>query len=174
MSEFSDRRLQSGSFESAATPCAHPVSADLPGQGLQWTNLAQAAIPGDNVTPLEYIITMLSSCVLTLVLMLYLDAVVPWQYGMPKHPLFFLQKSFWVGESEESMHLLSTRDSSKGQFVNGSLLKRRSSYSAQGHRPPPEVVDPFSTGSTGSSRSLTPTASGSMTSGPGHGFRPIS
>lgn len=38
---------------------------------------------------------MILSWVLWMLLILYLDAVVPWQFGMPKHPLFFLRYSYW-------------------------------------------------------------------------------
>ncbi|OQR71608.1 ATP-binding cassette sub-family A member 1-like [Tropilaelaps mercedesae] len=83
------------------------------GVGLHWSTLADEVIRGDNVTPLSLLLTMVFSWGIYLLLILYLDAIIPWQYGMPKHPLFFLEKSYWISDREESMRLLSplARDS---------------------------------------------------------------
>lgn len=65
------------------------------GMGANWGNLATVAVPADNVTLGAIILMMLTSVVVYALLLWYLDNVWPFQYGIPKHPLFFLQKSYW-------------------------------------------------------------------------------
>ncbi|XP_022703187.1 ATP-binding cassette sub-family A member 3-like isoform X4 [Varroa jacobsoni] len=60
--------------------------------GVQWTNIAKLASPGDSVSLLAMLIAIVLSCVLYMFLIFYLDAVNPWQPGIPK-PLFFLCQS---------------------------------------------------------------------------------
>lgn len=48
-------------------------------------------------------ISMVTSCVIYSVLLGYLDAVWPWQPGVPKSPLFFLTFSFWCPRKNEQI-----------------------------------------------------------------------
>lgn len=74
----------------------------LEGQGIgaKWSNLGTEAVPADNVTLGEIVLIMLTSVLIYALLLWYLDNVWPFQYGIPKHPLFFLQKSYWYSSLE--------------------------------------------------------------------------
>ncbi|XP_075727970.1 phospholipid-transporting ATPase ABCA3-like isoform X4 [Rhipicephalus microplus] len=65
----------------------------LEGQGIgaKWSNLGMEAVPADNVTLGQIILIMLTSVLIYALLLWYLDNVWPFQYGIPKHPFFFLQ-----------------------------------------------------------------------------------
>uniref|UniRef100_A0A131Y9J2 ATP-binding cassette, subfamily A (ABC1), member 3 n=1 Tax=Rhipicephalus appendiculatus TaxID=34631 RepID=A0A131Y9J2_RHIAP len=65
----------------------------LEGQGIgaKWSNLGMEAVPADNVTLGQIVLIMLVSVLIYALLLWYLDNVWPFQYGIPKHPLFFLQ-----------------------------------------------------------------------------------
>ncbi|XP_049274469.1 phospholipid-transporting ATPase ABCA3-like isoform X2 [Rhipicephalus sanguineus] len=65
----------------------------LEGQGIgaKWSNLGMEAVPADNVTLGQIVLIMLASVLIYALLLWYLDNVWPFQYGIPKHPLFFLQ-----------------------------------------------------------------------------------
>ncbi|KAK8788092.1 hypothetical protein V5799_022135, partial [Amblyomma americanum] len=62
------------------------------GIGAKWSNLGVVAVPADNVTLGQVVLMMLVSVFIYALLLWYLDNVWPFQYGIPKHPLFFLQK----------------------------------------------------------------------------------
>ncbi|KYR02910.1 ABC transporter A family protein [Tieghemostelium lacteum] len=51
----------------------------------------------------EIIGFMIVEAIIFMVLALYLEEVLPSDYGVKRHPLFFLKKSFWTGERDESM-----------------------------------------------------------------------
>lgn len=65
------------------------------GIGAKWSNLGIVAVPADNITLGQVVLMMLVSVLIYALLLWYLDNVWPFQYGIPKHPLFFLQKSYW-------------------------------------------------------------------------------
>ncbi|XP_077531563.1 phospholipid-transporting ATPase ABCA3-like isoform X3 [Haemaphysalis longicornis] len=65
------------------------------GMGANWGNLATVAVPADNVTLGAIVLMMLASVLIYALLLWYLDNVWPFQYGIPKHPFFFIQKSYW-------------------------------------------------------------------------------
>lgn len=88
--------------------------AKFAGEGLQWHNINQAVIPGDNIAPIEIIYAMLLSWLLYLMLAMYLDAINPWQYGNANHPLFFLLPSYWCPTVADFSHKASVRNSNKG------------------------------------------------------------
>ncbi|OQR66154.1 ATP-binding cassette sub-family A member 1-like [Tropilaelaps mercedesae] len=73
--------------------------------GLQFSNLNQYAAPGDNITMLDLLLTFVGSSVLLSCLIFYLDAVLPWQYGIPKEPLFLFRKSYWIATTDKSKNL---------------------------------------------------------------------
>ncbi|CAN8022545.1 unnamed protein product [Ixodes persulcatus] len=70
------------------------------GIGASWTNLNDQAVPADNVTLLEIVLVMIGSVFIYGLLLWYLDNVWPYQYGIPKHPLYFLQKSYWYSSAD--------------------------------------------------------------------------
>ncbi|XP_022668919.1 ATP-binding cassette sub-family A member 3-like isoform X3 [Varroa destructor] len=88
------------------------------GEGLQWHNINQAVIPGDNIAPIEIIYAMLLSWLLYLLLAMYLDAINPWQYGNANHPLFFLLPSYWCPTVADFSHKASVRNSNKEMIEN--------------------------------------------------------
>lgn len=79
----------------------------LEGQGIgaKWSNLGMEAVPADNVTLGEIVLIMLTSVLIYALLLWYLDNVWPFQYGIPKHPLFFLQKSYWYTELDHDSEM---------------------------------------------------------------------
>ncbi|KAH8024624.1 hypothetical protein HPB51_000064 [Rhipicephalus microplus] len=64
-------------------------------QGARWSNIGMTGSPYDNVTLAVMFCVVLGYCVLYAVLVWYLDNVWPWQYGIPKEPLFFNRGSYW-------------------------------------------------------------------------------
>ncbi|XP_022688047.1 ATP-binding cassette sub-family A member 3-like [Varroa jacobsoni] len=88
------------------------------GEGLQWHNINQAVIPGDNIAPIEIIYAMLLSWLLYLLLAMYLDAINPWQYGNANHPLFFLLPSYWCPTVADFSHKASVQNSNKEMIEN--------------------------------------------------------
>ncbi|XP_040061354.3 LOW QUALITY PROTEIN: phospholipid-transporting ATPase ABCA3 [Ixodes scapularis] len=70
------------------------------GIGASWTNINNQAVPSDNVTLLEIMLVMIGSVFIYGLLLWYLDNVWPYQYGIPKHPLYFLQKSYWYSSTD--------------------------------------------------------------------------
>ncbi|XP_075740873.1 phospholipid-transporting ATPase ABCA3-like [Rhipicephalus microplus] len=64
-------------------------------QGARWSNIDMTGSPYDNVTLTVMFCVVLGYCVLYAVLVWYLDNVWPWQYGIPKEPLFFTRGSYW-------------------------------------------------------------------------------
>ncbi|CAN7995326.1 unnamed protein product [Ixodes hexagonus] len=70
------------------------------GKGASWANMNSQAVPADNVTLLDVVLVMIASVFMYGVLLWYLDNVWPYQYGIPKHPLYFLQKSYWYSSTD--------------------------------------------------------------------------
>ena len=72
--------------------------------GAQWYNIM------GNVNDTEYtqipigmsMIFMVMDGIIYYLIAWYIDAVFPGQYGVPRAPYFFLQKSYWTGKSEKS------------------------------------------------------------------------
>ncbi|XP_063224088.1 phospholipid-transporting ATPase ABCA3-like isoform X2 [Bacillus rossius redtenbacheri] len=67
------------------------------GRGLQWDSLWQPATQGDSVVFGHVLIFLVVDAVLYLLIALYVEAVYPGLYGVPKPWNFFLKKSFWCG-----------------------------------------------------------------------------
>lgn len=74
------------------------------GIGASWSHLWSPAMPGDNVSLGQVMLMMLASIFLYALLLWYLDNIWPLQYGIPKHPLFFLQRSYWQPETDKLDH----------------------------------------------------------------------
>ena len=74
------------------------------GIGAQWNNIM------GNVNDTEYtqipigitMVFMFVDGVIYYLIAWYIDAVFPGQYGVPRPPYFFLQKSYWTGKSDKS------------------------------------------------------------------------
>lgn len=63
----------------------------LADNGAHWSNVHRLGSPYDNVTILEVLLAVLVYCFVCASLVWYLDNVWPWQYGIPKTPLFFIK-----------------------------------------------------------------------------------
>ncbi|OQR74222.1 ATP-binding cassette sub-family A member 1-like [Tropilaelaps mercedesae] len=73
------------------------------GIGAQWNNLLKIAHVDDNISLSDIIDMVILSYVVFIALIFYIDAVVPWQAGIPKHPLFFLKRSYWYGSAPSAL-----------------------------------------------------------------------
>ncbi|KAK8778291.1 hypothetical protein V5799_020368 [Amblyomma americanum] len=58
-------------------------------EGARWSNLRATGSPYDNVTLVSMSLVVCAYCVVYAIVVWYLDNVWPWQYGIPKEPLFF-------------------------------------------------------------------------------------
>ncbi|KAK7870569.1 hypothetical protein R5R35_009078 [Gryllus longicercus] len=67
------------------------------GEGLRWDNVWQPATQDDNLTMGHILVMLLLDSLLYLVVTLYVEAVFPGSYGVPKPWYFPLQKSYWCG-----------------------------------------------------------------------------
>ncbi|CAN8002787.1 unnamed protein product, partial [Ixodes pacificus] len=56
--------------------------------GSRWSNLHLPGSPYDNVTLLHMVVVVFIYCLIYALFVWYLDNVWPWQYGIPKEPLF--------------------------------------------------------------------------------------
>lgn len=76
--------------------------------GLTFSTLFDSGSLGVNVTPLFVFIVGIVSLPPYLILIWYLDNVWPFQPGIPKPPLFFLELSYWFNEKRENRNQTST------------------------------------------------------------------
>ncbi|XP_022661624.1 ATP-binding cassette sub-family A member 2-like isoform X2 [Varroa destructor] len=102
------------------------------GIGAHWKNVRMIAQAGDNCSLLDIMGMMLLSWIIFAILIFYLDAVIPWQLGIPKHPLFVFQRSYWCPQS-------SSFDSSK---TTSSTSKAQNSQAAMFESPPVNIGHP--------------------------------
>ncbi|KAF5273700.1 hypothetical protein FQA39_LY07390 [Lamprigera yunnana] len=65
------------------------------GEGLQWHNIWKTTTPDDNLTLGHLIIMLIVDSLLYLIIALYVEAVKPGEYGVPKEWFFFVKPSFW-------------------------------------------------------------------------------
>lgn len=103
-------------------------------EGAQFSNLARIARAGDNITLLGVLTMMVASWFVYAFLIFYLDAVIPWQYGVPKSPFFLLKRSYWFPTCAKDLDNVSTRH----------LIDRESSVkdTSMFEKPPPNSGDP--------------------------------
>lgn len=71
--------------------------------GARWSNIADPAVHGDNISLLTIILIMVASLFMYSFLIFYLDNVIPWQFGVPKSPFFLFQISFWCPSREPNL-----------------------------------------------------------------------
>ncbi|XP_022660868.1 ATP-binding cassette sub-family A member 7-like isoform X2 [Varroa destructor] len=89
------------------------------GIGAQWTNIAERAEP-ENISLLDIITMMVISCALYAFLAFYLDSVLPWQQGIPKHPLFLCQRTYWCPPQTDE-----DEDDLSGSVIEDSAFRAR-------------------------------------------------
>ncbi|OQR76348.1 ATP-binding cassette sub-family A member 1-like [Tropilaelaps mercedesae] len=65
------------------------------GRGAKWTNIHHISKAGDNVTLLGILGMMVLSWLIFGFLIFYLDAINPWQLGVPKSPFFLFRRTYW-------------------------------------------------------------------------------
>lgn len=73
--------------------------------GLQWSNMWKTVTPDDSLT-LGYIMLMLIlDTFLYLLIALYVEAIFPGEYGVPKEWYFPFTSSFWCGQPRSTGRL---------------------------------------------------------------------
>ncbi|XP_076318605.1 phospholipid-transporting ATPase ABCA3-like isoform X2 [Tachypleus tridentatus] len=86
-------------------------------EGATWANIGKAALPGDNLTLGGIMGIMIASLVVYGVIIWYVDAVWPWQFGIPKPVYFPLMPSYWCKrKSSLTCNVEELDDSSKRNF----------------------------------------------------------
>ncbi|KAK5642701.1 hypothetical protein RI129_008868 [Pyrocoelia pectoralis] len=68
------------------------------GDGLQWHNIWKTSTPDDNLTMGYLIIMLVVDAFVYLLIALYVEAVFPGEYGVPKPWYFPVTRSFWCGQ----------------------------------------------------------------------------
>ncbi|XP_055935809.1 phospholipid-transporting ATPase ABCA1-like [Argiope bruennichi] len=84
-------------------------------EGVQWNNMDELTLIPDMSMSMT-LGMMLVSCVLYIFAIWYLDAVWPWQPGVPKPFYFLFTRSYWCGnkaDSEEDLQLLGKPNNSE-------------------------------------------------------------
>ncbi|KAK7490493.1 hypothetical protein BaRGS_00018279 [Batillaria attramentaria] len=77
--------------------CAYIAEYERQALGCQWSNIGESLMPDDSFNLKSCIVMMLLDSVVYLTLTLYIEAVFPGQYGMPRKWYFPLQPSYWCG-----------------------------------------------------------------------------
>ncbi|XP_076318610.1 phospholipid-transporting ATPase ABCA3-like [Tachypleus tridentatus] len=86
-------------------------------EGATWANLGKAAVPGDNLTLGAIMGMMVASLVVYGVIIWYVDAVWPWQFGIPKPVYFPFTPSYWGRrKSHFKYREIELEDSSKTTY----------------------------------------------------------
>ncbi|KAM7293395.1 retinal-specific phospholipid-transporting ATPase ABCA4 [Ixodes scapularis] len=88
-----------------------PACAPCAGGGSRWNNLHLPGSPYDNVTLLHMVVVVSVYCLIYALFVWYLDNVWPWQYGIPKEPLFCFKWRYWQPPSFHSMKTEACSDS---------------------------------------------------------------
>lgn len=70
------------------------------GTGIQWHNVFTSPSQGDTLTLGHTMLMLLFDSVFYLLIALYVEAVFPGEYGVPKPWYFLFTKSFWFGHSK--------------------------------------------------------------------------
>lgn len=74
------------------------TEAEIAGQALTFSNVADTVGEGSTITMQAVLLMLLCDSILYVLLAVYLEAVLPGQYGVARPPWYFLQRSFWRGE----------------------------------------------------------------------------
>ncbi|XP_017124894.1 phospholipid-transporting ATPase ABCA3 isoform X2 [Drosophila elegans] len=70
------------------------------GEGLQWSNFFTPVSVDDTLTVGDVMIMMLVSCVICMLICLYVEQVMPGSFGVPRPWNFPFTREFWCGERE--------------------------------------------------------------------------
>ncbi|XP_075741902.1 phospholipid-transporting ATPase ABCA3-like [Rhipicephalus microplus] len=82
--------------------------------GAHWSNFRVPGSPYDNVTLFGMTLVVCCYCVVYGMFVWYLHNVWPWQYGIPKDPLFFIKRSYWFYSRRKQVTISeSTTDSAE-------------------------------------------------------------
>ncbi|KAH7953975.1 hypothetical protein HPB49_014680 [Dermacentor silvarum] len=89
--------------------------------GARWSNFRITGSPYDNVTLFGMTLVVCAYCLVYGMLIWYLDNVWPWQYGIPKDPLFFTKKSYWFyrGRGQVTVSESTTESSEPNAPIEG-------------------------------------------------------
>ena len=71
------------------------------GVGAQWDNIATSPIDGDPYSLLLCMVMQIADAIIYMLLALYIEAVFPGQYGIPKPWYFLFQPSFWCSKNKK-------------------------------------------------------------------------
>ncbi|KAK9729509.1 hypothetical protein QE152_g15926 [Popillia japonica] len=71
-------------------------------EGLVWSNFFSSVTPDDSFTMAHIILMLIIDTFLYLIIALYVEAVFPGDYGVPKRWYFPLTKSFWCGNTKNT------------------------------------------------------------------------
>lgn len=94
--------------------------------GVQWHNIWDSPMTGDDFSMMHIIIMMLVDALIYGLLTWYIEAVFPGQYGIPKPWYFFVLKSYWCGRRTTEGNLeegLSPYFDPEGNIYRISVLK---------------------------------------------------
>ncbi|KAH6935520.1 hypothetical protein HPB50_006590 [Hyalomma asiaticum] len=94
---------------------SHGYHAD---DGARWSNFRATGSPYDNVTLFGMTLVVCCYCIVYGMFVWYLDNVWPWQYGIPKDPLFFSKASYVSPCSAHALLYLSEFGISASQPSN--------------------------------------------------------
>jgi len=95
--------------------CSYFSHFEETGIGAQWDNIWASPLIGDNFSMAGCMGMMLLDSVLYGILMWYIEAVFPGEFGVPKPWYFFLTKSYWMGRPTSSAHYDSDLDIQMGE-----------------------------------------------------------
>uniref|UniRef100_W8AEW5 ATP-binding cassette sub-family A member 3 n=1 Tax=Ceratitis capitata TaxID=7213 RepID=W8AEW5_CERCA len=70
------------------------------GEGLQWSNLFKTVSVDSNLTVGAIMLMMLGSSVIYMLICLYVEQIMPGDFGVPKKWNFPLTRSFWCGQKD--------------------------------------------------------------------------
>nr|CAD7595204.1 unnamed protein product [Timema genevievae] len=71
------------------------------GQGLKWSTVWQPALPGDDFLFGHILVMMAIDSLIYFLIAIYVEAIFPGSYGVPKPWYFPLQLSFWCGDDRK-------------------------------------------------------------------------
>uniref|UniRef100_A0A4W3GUE0 ATP-binding cassette sub-family A member 1-like n=1 Tax=Callorhinchus milii TaxID=7868 RepID=A0A4W3GUE0_CALMI len=80
---------------------------EVQGIGIQWSNINISAQEGNRFSFLVSMLMMLLDAFIYWLLVLYIEAVFPGQYGIPKPWYFLVTKSYWCGSSSQNKEELT-------------------------------------------------------------------
>ena len=83
--------------------CSYFSHYEETGVGAQWDNIWVSPMDGDSLSLGACMVIMVMDSVLYTILMWYIEAVFPGQYGVPKPFYFFLTRSYWTGRPSSSV-----------------------------------------------------------------------